>query len=134
MLPFFRKPLKHLFQKIKLINTPHPAPVEEHIFRSPHPCKTEYYVPVPGLAVGLLPLHAGRTEHLKPLHTGLDHGEPIGILDMPRFLAGMAENLVDPGDQAQVEPSTLCPTLFVAGALTLVSYKFFWFIFFLSEN
>ncbi len=34
----------------------------------------------------------------------------------------MAEDLVDPGDQAQVEPSTLCPTLLVAGALTGSNY------------
>jgi hypothetical protein len=34
----------------------------------------------------------------------------------------MAEDLVDPWDQAQVEPSTLCPTFLVAGALTGSNY------------
>jgi hypothetical protein len=45
----------------------------------------------------------------------VDHGEPVGVLDVLRLLATVAKDLCDARHQAQVEAGTFGPALLIAG-------------------
>ena len=70
----------------------------------------------PGLAVGLLPLHGGWTEHLQPLDPGQDHGQPVGVLDVLDVCPRVTKYITNPGLQTQMEAHTLGSTLLVTAA------------------